>query len=200
MTDGDGDSQLPAGADQTATSKPSDPNIIVASTSDADAKEMPSAPSDSVTTREVDSLRVVVEARHRTIYRGPLPDPGTLREYGEIYPGSLKVIFEEFRAQSQHRRELERLVISNRVESERRGQYIAGTLGGIGLIGSLVVAGLGQGWAGFGIALTSIGSLVSLFLYGQKSQKRDLKEKEAVREKINQGTPIDEVEGEEQDT
>lgn len=67
-------------------------------------------------------------------------------------------------------------------------------LGGIGLVGSLVVAGLGHGWAGFGIALTSLGSLVSIFVYGREEQKKERLEKAKIQEEIKKGQPIEKME------
>jgi uncharacterized membrane protein len=83
---------------------------------------------------------------------GPFPSPETLRELAEIYPDAPRLIFEDFHAQSAHRREIETSVIATKNSLAKRGQIIGGILGGIGLVGSLVVAGVGQGWAGFGIA------------------------------------------------
>ncbi len=127
-------------------------------------------------------------------HSGPLPDPETLRELGEIYPNAPKMIFEEFRAQSTHRREMERLVISANVKAMHRGQVIGGLIGGSGVIGSLVVAGLGYGWAGFGIATTSLISLVSVFIHGRSAQEKERAEKERIRGQIAAGEPIEKVE------
>ena len=60
---------------------------------------------------------------------------------------------------------------------------------------SLIVAGIGQGWAGFGIALTSLGGLVSIFVYGRNEQMKERMGKQALRDKIAEGEPIEEIEG-----
>ncbi|MGO9600875.1 MAG: hypothetical protein ACLP7Q_23080 [Isosphaeraceae bacterium] len=75
-----------------------------------------------------------------------------------------------------------------------RGQVIGGILGGIGLGGSLVVAALGHGWAGFGIAMTSLVSLVTIFVYGREEQKKERLEKAKIQEEIKRGQPIEKLE------
>jgi len=99
-------------------------------------------------------------------------------------PGNVAIvsIFEEFHAQCAHRIEMEQLRMKTTSTLALRGQMIGGILGAIGLVGSLIVAGIGHGWAGFGIALTSLGSLVSIFVYGRDQQKRERIEKQAIRD------------------
>jgi uncharacterized membrane protein len=140
-------------------------------------------------------FRYLRQRQETRVHIGPIPDPETLRELVEIYPNAAKIIFDEFRAQSAHRRDMERAVITVRNTALLRGQYIGGALGMIGLIGSLVVAGLGYGWAGFGIAMGSLGSLVSIFVYGREAQKKERLEKEELRERIKKEEPIEKLEG-----
>lgn len=65
------------------------------------------------------------------LHVGPFPDPETLRELAELYPEAPRLIFEDFHAQSAHRRDLERAVITTKNTLAIRGQMIAGTLGGL---------------------------------------------------------------------
>ena len=125
-----------------------------------------------------------------TFHGGPLPSAEVLRELDEVYPDASKIIFEDFQAQSAHRREREREVVATKNLLAVRGQLIGGFLGMIGLIGSTIVAGLGQGLAGFGIAMLSVGSLVSVFVVGREAQKGERKEKAKLIEKIKRGDPI----------
>jgi len=136
-----------------------------------------------------------IKQRQQTkVHIGPLPDPQTIRELTEIYSGAAKILFDEFKAQSAHRREMERAVITTNNTLAVRGQIVGGILGGIGLIGSLIVAGLGQGWAGFGIAVSSLVSLVSVFVLGREAQKKEREEKEKLRQRIKQGESIEDLE------
>ena len=130
----------------------------------------------------------------RTVRSGPLPDPLLLQGLVDIYPDAAKVLFEEYHEQSAHRRELERISVTTGSALALRGQIIGGMLGGIGLIGSLVVASLGREWAASIIGTASLVSLVSVFVVGRDQQKKERVEKAAIREKINQGDPVEDIE------
>lgn len=173
----------------------SDPPIVADTAHDADYREDGESSRVTAQGKTNGGVFVYEERRQQTRFRsGPLPDPEMLQEYAQIYPNAPKMIFDEFKAQSSHRRDLEKLSLSNHVVLSRRGQIIGGALGAIGLTGSLVVAGLGQGWAGFGIAIGSLGSLISLFIYGQEKQKRELRQKEEIRQRIKEKIPVEDLE------
>lgn len=142
---------------------------------------------------EAQGLHYLSHSRETRIQRGPLPDPATLRELAEIYPNAPKQIFEEFRAQSNHRREMERSVVTANIKVMLRGQIIGGLIGGAGVVGSLIIAGMGHGWAGFGIATSSLVGLVSVFVGGRRSQERERLEKAKVRGAISRGEPIEDL-------
>jgi uncharacterized membrane protein len=140
-----------------------------------------------------------IEARsvihlERRLHTGPLPHPAILREMGEIYPEAPKLIFEDFHAQSSHRREIEKKVIDNRINLSYRGQLIGGTIGGIGIVGSLIVIGLGHDWAGVTFAGGCLVSLVYVFVTGRDREKQERDEKEKIRQRIKKGEPIEEIE------
>jgi len=59
------------------------------------------------------------------IYAGPLPPPAVLQGYERIHPGAAAAIFDEFLAQSSHRRSMEAKVIDSDIRRERWGM-IAG--------------------------------------------------------------------------
>lgn len=187
--------ERPEAAVEVNANPPSDA-VIVADTArvPVDADDMSSA--EFVTTDSTSGRVALRYERHETTWHiGPWPPPKVLTEYAQIYPDAPKIIFEDFQAQASHRRALESSVIANKNLLARRGQMIGGALGGIGLIGSLIIAGLGQGAAGFGIALTSLVSLVSLFVYGREEQKKERLEKAKVQEQIKRGDSIEKREG-----
>ncbi len=174
---------------------------FVADTNNPGAESKTVTAARRVTTQEALSDQGLYRIQeHETRIRhhsGPLPDPETLRELGEIYPQAPKLIFEEFRAQSAHRREMEHLVIEGNLKATHRGQIIGGLIGGAGVVGSLIVAGLGYGWAGFGIAATSLVSLVSVFIHGRHAQEKERLQKEKIRRQIAKDEPVERFEGEE---
>ncbi len=130
----------------------------------------------------------------RTVRSGPLPDRETLQGLVDIYPDAAKIIFSDYHEQSAHRRELERLSITTGATLALRGQLIGGTLGGVGLIRSFIVASLGHEWAASVIGTASLVSLVSVFVVGRDQQKKERIEKAAVQEMIKQGDPVEDIE------
>ena len=84
------------------------------SPSGAETVSPPGEPTFSVDTGSQIKSRSVIHLERR-LHTGPLPHPAILREMGEIYPEAPKMIFEDFHAQSSHRREIEKKVIDNRI-------------------------------------------------------------------------------------
>ena len=109
-------------------------------------------PSESEFVGPSAGVRQVYERRSVKVHIGPLPDPETLKELAALYPEAPKVIFEDFHAQCSHRIQMEELRMKTTSTLALRGQMIGGILGAIGLVGSLIVAGIGHGWAGWGKA------------------------------------------------
>lgn len=117
--------------------------------------------------------------RHQVVgvsWSGPIPDPNTLAAFDRIVPGSADRIIARFEKQSDHRMELERMVITSGEQRARWGQIFAFILGITGLAGSsaAVITGHPLGGALFGGTLVS---LVGLFIYGRESGRRERQEK-----------------------
>jgi len=77
------------------------------------------------------------------MYSGPLPHPNVLKAYKEIYPDSVKIIFEEYQKETNHRREMEnkeaeinKEFVKESLKAEQRG-YTYGLI--IGIV-ALIVA------------------------------------------------------------
>lgn len=141
-----------------------------------------------------EGLQYLSHKQETRIHKGPFPDPATLQALAAIYSNAPKIIFEEFRAQSNHRREMESSTVQANIKAMLRGQIIGGLIGGSGVVGSLVVAAMGHGWAGFGIATSSLIGLVSVFVGGRQAQERERLKKEELRGRIARGDPIEQIE------
>jgi uncharacterized membrane protein len=61
-------------------------------------------------------------------YSGPLPAPQQIEEYNRIVPGSGEILFEEFRAQSRHRRSMEKIIVVSDAARSFVGMFIGGGL------------------------------------------------------------------------
>jgi hypothetical protein len=79
---------------------------------------------------------------------GPLPSGRELKRYREADPSAPRIILEEFRAESRHRRQVEREIVSGENRRADRGQVFALVVMLVGLsFAALLVQG-GHDWAG----------------------------------------------------
>jgi uncharacterized membrane protein len=127
---------------------------------------------------QVNSLRAEVHSVEFSTYSGPLPHPDILRSFEEIVPGSAQRIFVQFEAQSSHRREMEGKVISSGAFSQRVGSVSAALIGVLGVAGGLWLTHEGKSVQGLTALLSTLGVLVSTYLYKRKrqDQERDSKQ------------------------
>lgn len=144
----------------------------------APAQELP---PDEVAVRERPS---VPQIRSTTIahieaefFEGPLPHPGTLAEYDRICPGAASRILAMAESQSQHRQELERLVVLSNCRSQDRGPILGFLLatGAIALGGFLILHG--KEVSGLVALIGALVAVVVPFLYGKRVQQKELEEK-----------------------
>ena len=62
---------------------------------------------------------------HQEIFNGPLPPPTILAGYRNIDPTLPERIIKEFEENSAHIREMEKLSTQSKIDSDKRGQYMA---------------------------------------------------------------------------
>jgi hypothetical protein len=108
---------------------------------------------------------------------GPLPDAEELAKYDAVHAGAAALILQKFADQSDHRRDLERIVVSGNDRRSNRGQWMAFTLGMTTILGGIFLAYEGKEYAGLGTVLASLGSLLWVFLSGRSKQRRETGEK-----------------------
>lgn len=112
-----------------------------------------------------------------TSYSGPLPPPAVLRQFEEILPGSAERIFAQFERQSEHRRSLEASVVANEITQSKRGTFAAFALGMTGLVIAAYFAYLGHPVSGATVGGVGLASLLTAFLTGVSSRRRERKDK-----------------------
>lgn len=137
---------------------------------------------------------VVVGGYYERVHYGPLPDGETLADLAKVYQKAPEIIFKEYVAQAAHRRAMEKLVTESNVRLASTGQWIGGGLGFVGLVVSGIVAALDHGPTGATIATGSLVSLVSVFVYGRRSQRKERAEKAAIRAGLARGEPVASIE------
>ena len=126
-------------------------------------------------------------------HRGPLPLPSLLRAYADCYPDAVKIIFDEYVQQGQHRRDCERMNVQTSNRLAIGGQVIAGLIGVLVPIGGLVVIALGRNVYGLAAVITPLVGLVGVYLYGRHLQDRESEEKAKTRAEVAAGKPVEEI-------
>ncbi|MDD2772101.1 MAG: DUF2335 domain-containing protein [Elusimicrobiales bacterium] len=122
------------------------------------------------------STESVVVAK-ATMHCGPLPSPDTLKQYNLIVPGLAKMICTEFAKQSEHRRQLESKILPEQALQSKRGQWFAFIIALALIVCGTWCINKGHDWAGVAVITGTLASAVGTFVYGKRSQKEDLKQK-----------------------
>lgn len=89
---------------------------------------------------------------------------------------------DQFTKQGDHRMSLEQLVIRADVQRSKWGLIAGFTLALLTIAGSFYMMYLGKETVGFGGVLVAIGSLVTTFIYGTVSRRKEREEKERLRQ------------------
>ena len=115
--------------------------------------------------------------RKTELYAGPLPHPETLAKFEQILPGSADRIIKQAEAQTQHRIEMEKKVVSADITKSYMGLAFAFIIGLVGILGGIYLATLGFDIYGPLLSGGSLVSLVAAFIYGTKSRKQERERK-----------------------
>lgn len=90
---------------------------------------------------------------------------------------------DSFQEQSRHRRELEMIVVPANVAKEKRGQNYGLIIALFGISIGAVCILLGHDIAGTSIAGVDLVAIVTVFVIGKTTQRRDLEKKENIKPK-----------------
>lgn len=110
----------------------------------------------------------------QSAFAGPLPPPEVLANYNQILPGLAERIVTMAETQSRHRQHIEEIAIASKIQNERHGQYLAFILAAIALVGSFWVIALGKSPAGITGIIGTLATLAAVFVYGRRSQQKEL--------------------------
>jgi len=104
---------------------------------------------------------------------GPLPSGRELRRYREADPSAPRIILLEFRAESRHRRHMEREIVAGENRRADRGQVFALVIILVGLtISALLIQG-GHDVAGGFIGGLDLLGMAALFLSGAAARREN---------------------------
>ncbi len=105
-------------------------------------------------------------------HSGPLPDPATLKEYNELISNGAERIMEMAEKEQFHRHKNEVKIIDSKLSQSKKGQIFGFFLGVLGLSFGTLLSFYGQPYVGGIIAGTTVISLVSVFVLGNKKSVR----------------------------
>ncbi|MDP2665452.1 MAG: DUF2335 domain-containing protein, partial [bacterium] len=105
-------------------------------------------------------------------FSGPLPPPEILARYNEIVPGAANRIIEKFERQTEHRIEMEGIVIKSGTQKESLGLIFGFIIAMTTIVGGIVAAVLGKPFLGGGLSFTGLAILVGAFLFTQAKQSK----------------------------
>lgn len=145
----------------------------------------PSSPTDDELQDVAESFVELLESRPEVLtfigskfFSGPLPPPDLLKQYDEIVPGCAKTLIDQFVAQGDHRRMLEKSVILSDVSRANWGLIAGFTLALIGVIGSLYIMSTGKTTVGLTAFIVSLAPLVVAFLESTRRRRKERREKD----------------------
>ncbi len=134
-------------------------------------------PDTDQVVREIDELppekREAVFSAIRASYSGPIPPAEELQAYEQVIPGAADRIITMAEEEANHRRKMEDKMVDSSCGDSRLGLWLGFwvSLAALGLSG--FIAYFSSPTAGSLLALASITSLVGVFVYGSRQQKRD---------------------------
>ncbi len=123
---------------------------------------------------------VVVHQQSQSVsFSGPLPPPEILQKFNEVVPGAAERIIKMAEEQSVHRRALEKKVIDSDIARSKYGQILGFVIAIAGLVVAALIAIYGNAIAGGAIGVSTLVSLVGVFMYGSKTRSREREEKKS---------------------
>lgn len=117
------------------------------------------------------------EVSYSQLRAGPLPDPETLKGYGEVLPGLPQTMADSYVAQGDHRRRMERWVILNDIIGSHLGTVVGGALAFVIVWRSTEAILQGHVWVGSGLVVGTLASMVYAFVKARKAQEKEVDRK-----------------------
>ena len=108
-----------------------------------------------------------------TSYSGPIPPAEQLRQYEDICPGAAERILAMAEAQSRHRQGIQAIIVRSGARNSLLGVIFAFVLGLSTIVGGVFLAFNGLAWPGALLGSAGLIGLVSVFIYGTRSNKEE---------------------------
>lgn len=105
-------------------------------------------------------------------YSGPLPPPEMLERYGKIIPNAPERILKMAERQSEHRIELEKVVIKGNSRRENQGLQYGFTICLVTILGGIFLIYNNKNSAGLVAILAPLGILAASFLHSKHAKTK----------------------------
>jgi len=105
------------------------------------------------------------------VHEGPLPSPEVLFQYNEIVSGAAERILIMAESQANHRQNLELIVVKAGSRDSLLGLIFGLIIGLAGIIGGVATIMAGQPKGGAALGITSLASLIGVFVYGSRQRR-----------------------------
>jgi len=106
-------------------------------------------------------------------FSGPLPPPQLLKGYNEAFAGCAERVVAMAERQSEHRQQLERMVVEGNCQAQSRGQWFAFILAFVVIVGGVYLLTKGKSIQGFAAIITAVASLIGALIYGRTEQRKE---------------------------
>lgn len=123
--------------------------------------------------QEVTTTRKEISVSSEYRHSGPIPDPMTLEKYEEILPGAADRILKMAENQSSHRIKMESTVIRSRSRDSLLGVISGFLLAVLTILAGAYIASKGFVWSGTVFGSAGLVGLVSVFIYGTRSARKE---------------------------
>ena len=110
-------------------------------------------------------------------FSGPLPPPEALERYNQVLPGAAERILSMAESQHSHRQFLEKCVVTSNVKAQKRGTILGFMIAMVVVLGGMWLIHEGKSLTGFAVTLTALVSLVGVFVYAKREERKDLARK-----------------------
>ncbi len=143
----------------------------------------------SATTGQVGQARIMTRVAQTqvTAFSGPLPPPELLAHFNEVVPGSAAKIIDMAHRQSEHRMDLEKTVIEGENRRANAGLICATALAVFIIATGAVLILKGHDWAGATLVGIDLVGVLTAFLTGTASRRREREDKAKTQEMIRTG-------------
>ncbi len=128
-------------------------------------------------TRQTTLVSSETSLKESISWSGPIPPPSALQGYENIIPGSANRILEMAEKQTEHRIELEKIVIQGDTTRSYVGLIAGFILSAMVIVGGIYLISTGHDWAGGVLVGLDLVGLASVFVYGSRSRRAEREQK-----------------------